>query len=139
VFDPTRDWWLDSADRTETYGGSLDMIKFIPRTEVRLGYDFTKARATYVHHQPANSTIPALLPLPPVRDVIETMTGDVRYFLTKKVAVGATYWYDRYAVDDFAQNDSTLGKLSLPGALYLGSLFRPYEARTGSVRLIVIW
>jgi hypothetical protein len=63
----------------------------------------------------------------------------VRYFLTKTVAVGATYWYDRYAVDDFAQNDATLKALALPGALYLGSLFRPYEARTGSLRLIFVW
>jgi MtrB/PioB family decaheme-associated outer membrane protein len=139
VFDATRDWSIDSADRTETYGGSFDMIKLVPRTEVRLGYDYTKSRATYVHHQPANSTIAPLLPLPPVRNEIETMTGDVRYFLTKQVAVGATYWYDRYAVDDFAVNEATLQPLALPGALYLGSLFRPYEARTGSVRLIFVW
>ena len=139
VYDPRRDWSIDSDDRTETIGGSLDMIRLVPRTELRFGYDYTKSRATYLHQQPADSVIAPLLPLPPVRNQIETLTGDVRYFLTKKVAVGATYWYDRYAVDDFAQDDSTLKALALPGALYLGSLFRPYEARTGSLRLIVIW
>jgi len=139
VTDPTRDWSLDSADRAETIGGSLDLLKFVPRTEIRLGYDRTASRSTYIHRAPADTTLVRLVPLPPVRNELETMTGDVRYFLTRRVAIGGTYWYDRYAVDDFAVNDATLGKLALPGALYLGSLFRPYEARTGSLRLIVIW
>jgi hypothetical protein len=32
-----------------------------------------------------------------------------------------------------------LDQLALPGALYVGSLFRPGMARTGALRLILIW
>lgn len=139
VTDPTRNWALDTADRAETLGGSLDLLKVLPRIDVRLGYDRSASRSTYVYRVPANTTIAALLPLPVVHNAVETATSDVRFYLTKRVAIGGSYWYDRYTIDDFAVKDTLLDDLALPGALYMGSLFRPGVARTGAVRLILIW
>ena len=139
VTDPTRNWALDTTDRADTLGGSLDLLQLVPRIDVRLGYDRTTSRSTYVYRLPANTTLAALLPLPAVRHELESATSDVRFYLTRRVAIGGSYWYDRYVVDDFAVNDRLLKDLALPGALYMGSLFRPSVARTGSLRLIFIW
>jgi len=139
VTDPTRNWALDTDDHADTIGAWLDLVKLVPRTDVHVGYDHVNSRSTYVYRVPASTTLPALLPLPAVRNEVESFFSDVRFYLTPKVAVAGSYWYDRYAIDDFATDQTMLDKLALPGALYVGSLFRPSMARTGALRLILIW
>lgn len=137
--DPTRNWSIDSADKVHTIGGSLDLLKAIPKTEVRLTYDFSRSKAAYVYGVPPGSTLAALQQLPPVLNELQTGTTDVRYFLTERFAIGAVYWYDRYRVDDFALGPATLDRLDLPGSLFLGYVYRPYTAHSAWLRLMYFW
>jgi MtrB/PioB family decaheme-associated outer membrane protein len=139
LVDPRRNWATDSADQTNTLSGSVDLLDLLPRIEIRLAYDRARSHATYVYRVPADTALAPLLPLPPVRNELTTATADVRYRLWTNVAVAVVYFDDRYTVDDFATSPTTLGRLALPGSLFLGSLYRPYVARTGSVRLIYSW
>lgn len=139
ALDPTRDWSIDSADKARTFISNLDVIKLVPKTEIRTAYSVSRSTAAYVYGVPATSTLPALVQLPTVLSELHTGTADVRYLLTQKIAIGVLYWYDRYRVNDFALGEATINRLDLPGTLFLGYVYRPYTANSGSVRLIYVW
>ena len=137
--DPTRDWSVDSADRVSTITSNLDLLKLVPKTEIKLAYNMSRSRAAYVYGVPARSTLAPLIQLPTVRNDLHTGTADLRYFLSQKLAIGVMYWNDRYRVDDFALGSATLDQLALPGTLFLGSVYRPYTANSGWIRLLYFW
>lgn len=137
--DPRRDWSIDSGDDVDTVTGSIDLLKPIPNVDLGFAYTYTRSRATYVYGLAAGSTLATPVQLPPVVNELQSATADLRYFLRSNVAVGFTYWYDRYVVDDFALGPSTIDRINLPGTLLLGYLYRPYRANSGWIRLIYLW
>ncbi len=137
--DPTRDWSLDTADRVHTFTGNCDLVKLVPKTDLRVAYSVSRSRATYVYGGPLLPQLAAFGQLPPVANALQSGTADVRYFLTSKLAVGLVYWYDRYRVEDFALGPTTIDRLDLPGSLYLGYLYRPYTAHSAWLRLTYLW
>jgi MtrB/PioB family decaheme-associated outer membrane protein len=137
--DPLRDWLLDHDDRVHTITATLDLLRALPDTEVRLSYDASRSRATYLHRLPPGSTLAAPQLLPSVRHDLRNAVADMRYFLTARVAVGVVYSYDRYRVDDFALGEPTMNRLDLPGSLYLGYVYRPYTAHSAWLRLSYLW
>ena len=42
--DPRRDWTDNSADRARTVNASMDLIKLLPRTDVKVAYDYSADR-----------------------------------------------------------------------------------------------
>lgn len=137
--DPTRDWSIDSSDDVETIDAGLDLLKLLPKTDIHLTYDYSRSNAAYVYLVPAGSTLPPLVQLPSVRNELRSATGELRFFLTKQLALGAIYWYDDYQVADFARSPATIGGLVTTGSLFLGSVYRPYTAKSASLRLMYIW
>lgn len=137
--DPRRDWSIDSADKAHTVTGNVDLVKLVPKTELRFAYNFTRSNYTYVYGVAANSTLTAPVQLPPVLNELQSGTADFRYFLTTQLAVGVMYWYDRYDVEDFALGPDTISRLNLPGSLFLGYLYRPYTANSAWLRLLYFW
>jgi hypothetical protein len=142
--DPTRDWWIDSNDTVKTVSASLDLLKTLPRTDVRLGYDLTDGKATYVYGLPPNSTVfvaPATLQqLPPLRNRITGGHADVQYFIRPRIALGVVYWYEAYRVSDFSLNSTTIDTLNIGTAtIYSGYLYRPYTAHTGWLKISYLW
>lgn len=139
VTDPTRDWAIDSSDRSETWTAQIDAMQLVPRTELHLGYDLTHSNAAYVYRVPGDSTVAPLVQLPSVRNERRTATADVVFTLTRRVGIGLSYWHEKYFVDDFSFNQSTITSLALPGSLYLGYVFRPYTVDSATARLILTW
>ncbi len=137
--DPTRNWSIDSADEANTVTANLDLVKLLPKTEVRFGYNISRSTAAYVYGQPATSSLARLQQLPSVKNELQTGTADFRYFLTQKLAVGLVYWHDQYRVQDFALGPDTISRIDLPGSLFLGYLYRPYTANSAWVRLMYFW
>ena len=69
-------------------------------------------------------------------------TIDGRYFVSRRVAVGLVYWFDKYRVDDFAL--SPVASLAQPATatptlMMLGYFYRPYTANSLMVRLTYLW
>src|SRR4029453_10353067 len=62
--DPRRDWTNDSTDSVRTWNASVDLLKVIPKTELRVGYDYSKGESTYVYGLAPNTTIVAPVQLP---------------------------------------------------------------------------
>jgi MtrB/PioB family decaheme-associated outer membrane protein len=137
--DPTRDWTTDSADHAHTFAASADLLKLWSKTDVRIAYDLSRAESVYVFGLATNSTIPPVAQLPPVRNTRNRLTVDGRYALTPRVAIGVVYWYEKYAVDDFAFSPATLNTIAQPAFVALGYLYRPYTANTMSARVTYFW
>lgn len=137
--DATRNWSLDQGDRTETVSASLDLPKLLPRTDLSLGYEWNRARATYVYGAPPNSTLPAAQQLPPLKNDLRIARAGVTYFARTNVAVQVGYGYERYRVDDFSLGPGTIKRIDLPGSLFLGYVYRPYTAHTGWLGVSYLW
>jgi MtrB/PioB family decaheme-associated outer membrane protein len=140
--DARRDWTDDSADRVHTWNASVDLLKVIPKTEVRVGYDYSEAESRYVYGLTANTVIAAPLPLPAVRNTLQRGTADVKYFLTRHLAAGLVYWFDKYDVNDFALGPTSslaLPATGTPTLMMLGYFYKPYSANTFWGRLTYLW
>lgn len=138
-FDATRNWFTDSADKVRTLSATLGLLQIKKRVDLNVTYDASRSRATYVYRLPANTTLPAPTQLPALRNDLQTAQADVRLHLSRRLALGLLYWYDKYEVDDFFNGESTMDRLNPVGTMYLGNIFRPYEASSAAVRLICNW
>jgi MtrB/PioB family decaheme-associated outer membrane protein len=142
--DPTRDWWIDTNDTVNTVSANIDFLKAIPRTDIRLGYDLTDGKATYVYGlaSPATVFVPpaSLQQLPPLRNRITSGRADVEYFIRPRIALGVVYWYEEYRVDDFSLNSTVINTLNIgTSTIYSGYLYRPYTAHTGWLKISYLW
>src|SRR5262249_31378493 len=141
--DPRRDWTDDSADRANTVDGSIDLIRLIPKTDVRVASSFSRAHSTYTYGLAPVTTLPTPVPLTPVLNEFQHGTVDCRYFVTRHLAVGGVYWFDKYRTDDFALGPvSSLAQpanAASPTLMMLGYFYRPYRANSVTARLTYLW
>lgn len=137
--DPTRDWSTDGAERVHTWTASFDVLKGIPKTELRGAYDYSRSRATYTYALVPNSTLVTPTPLPAVTNAWQSGTIDMRYALRRQIALGLGYRYDRFTLDDYALNPATIDRLVFGSTLLMGITDRPYTANTVFVKLAYLW
>ena len=140
--DPRRDWADDSADTVKMFNTSLDLLKLVPRTDVRLAYDYSRASSTYFYTLAPNSPVAAPTQLPAIVNEFQRGTLDVKYFLTRHLATGVVYWYDNYSVNDFAlgpQPSLAVPATASPTIMQIGYAYRPYTANTLWGRLTYLW
>ncbi len=151
-FDSTRDWSMDSDDKVNTFTASLDLIKALPKTDIRVSYDLSDGEATYVYGGPAltNASVFPTVPVQQLAPIENKLTGakaDVQYFVRPNVALGLAYWYEDYQVKDFAMGPETLNALNpangttgvFASTIYSGYLYRPYTAHTVWLRMSYLW
>jgi hypothetical protein len=148
--DPTRDWWDDQTDKVKTVSASLDVLRALPKTDLRFGYDLSDGKATYVYslkpEQRVFTTIP-LTQLPPLKNKLTDTRVDLTHYVRENLALGIGYWYESYQVDDFALNSSTIETLNpvnrtsgaFAATIYSGYLYRNYTAHTGFLRMSYLW
>lgn len=138
--DPTRDWETDMDEEADTVTANIDLANVLPGAVVSVAYDYSRARSRYLYVLPPNSTLSRPEQLPPVRNEFHRARADVRRRLTDLLSLGLTYWFDKYNVDDFAQEPDAIQPFGIPGSgLFLGYTLRPYTAHTASLRLIADW
>jgi MtrB/PioB family decaheme-associated outer membrane protein len=137
--DPTRDWTTSGADKASTFNVSMDLLKLLAKTDVRFAYDLSHAESLYVYGLAPVTTLAAPVQLPAVVNELQRATVDVRYHFTRRFAAGIVYWYDKYAVNDFAAGAQTLTTIAQPSYLMIGYLDRPYTANTFSGRVTYYW
>ena len=140
--DPRRDWTDSAADRTKTFGGSMDLLKVFSRTDIKVAYDSSRGDSTYTYGLTPNTVLPTPLQLTPVTNMLQRATIDGRYFVTKQFAVGLVYWFDKYEVSDFAL--SPVASLAQPATgtptlMMVGYFYAPYTANTVMGRITYLW
>ena len=138
--DPTRDWFTDMSEKVHYVVASVDLTKAIPKTDVRVAFDWNKSNTNYMYTLAPNTTLPTPVPLPTLYNELQRASVDFKYFLSQHFAAGFVYWYDNYKVDDFAMSPSyVIGNRTLPDGIMLGYFLRPYRANTGWFRLTYLW
>jgi MtrB/PioB family decaheme-associated outer membrane protein len=137
--DPTRDWTTSGDDTASTLTASMDLLKLVRKTDVRVAYDLSHAESLYLYGLAPSTTLAPIVQLPAVVNELQRGTVDVRYHFTRHVAAGIVYWFDKYAVNDFAAGPQTLTTIAQPSYLMIGYLDRPYTASTFSGRFTYYW
>jgi MtrB/PioB family decaheme-associated outer membrane protein len=138
--DPTRNWFTNGLDRVHTVNAGADLLKLIPRTEVKVGYDLSRSRARYDYVLTPDTTLVAVSQLPDLLNDLRHGTLAAQYQLHKDVSIGIVYWYDHYKVEDFALGLSALPRIDVnTGSMLLGNPYLPYTFHTVSLRATYIW
>jgi len=149
--DPNRNWNLNNTEKVNDYGVNLGLVRIVPKAEIRLGFDRSDSDQGFLYGGPRVAMmaatidkatgLPTFMPLPDVTNIWKRATADFKYFLSPRVAIGATYMYDNYAVSDFAStyNPDGTPRYDPLGGLILGYGFRPYTANTGWFRVIYLF
>ena len=90
--DPTRDWDINSSDKAKTWSANLDLLKTLPKTDIRLSYDRTDGNSAYLYGVVPNSTLPAPVQsnLQP-KNRTQVAKADAQYYVRANIAVGAGY------------------------------------------------
>ena len=114
-------------------------MKLWAKTDLRVGYESSHARSTYVYGLAPNTTLPPVSQLPPVVNNRDRITADGRYMLTRNVGVGLVYWYEKYSVENFSTSPETMNTIAMPSFVTLGYVYRPYTANTLWARLTYVW
>lgn len=137
--DPTRDWSTDVTEDVHTWTAVLGLPRLTTRTALHVAYDYVRADALYRYVLPVVSTLVVPQQLPEVRNEYHRATADVRYTLTRRLALSAGYWLDKYVVEDFGRGEAALNTTLIPAFVNLMYQWRPYDAHTGRVGLIYSW
>ncbi|HEV8348118.1 MAG TPA: MtrB/PioB family outer membrane beta-barrel protein [Vicinamibacterales bacterium] len=149
--DASRNWATDAADRVHSVIVSADVLRVAPNVDLRLSYDFSRARARYDYVTgavpdrtlPEEVVVPTTLPtpaeLPPTLSELQRGTMDLTYALASHLSIGLSYWHERYRVHDFTLDVDANPDLARGQTLLMGYLYRPYTANTVWGRLIYHW
>jgi putative beta-barrel porin MtrB/PioB len=155
LFDPAGDWTDNAADKTHTVNASVDLLKIVPKTDLRVGYDFTRAQSTYDYTilsgvpiiNRTSGAVGQALPvaLPAVTNEMTRGYADVLYHVSTHLGAGLTYMFNKYSVSDFALGGQANGLVpssptaATPSIMMLGYYWMPYTANTFAGRLTYYW
>jgi hypothetical protein len=150
--DPSRNWAVDTGEVVHSFMLNADFVNLMNKFDVRVAYDSNRYKGTYHYitgpvpdrtlpeDTPAPpSTLPDPVQLPDVRSNLDRGTVDFIYNFNRRVALGASYWFEKYDVQDFALDAESVKNAVTSQAVLLGYMYTPYTAQTGWVRLIVRW
>lgn len=151
--DPNRNWNLTNDETVNTFTAYANLIRLFAKTDIRASYDLSDSDQAFVHGGPriaSLTTAGQFVAFPNVTNKWQRATIDVSYSVSKNLGLGASYWYEKLDVSDFATINSA-GPQSLPrtdlGAQtdtaridWLGSIAtayaaRPYKGQTLFLRL----
>jgi MtrB/PioB family decaheme-associated outer membrane protein len=152
--DPNREWSLDTDETVNNFDVYLHLNRALPRTDIGFNYTLSDSDNAFVHSGPRIDAMKGNLiltpgdgkpcaagvascfeALPNVTNKWQRATFDVKYALTPKVGIGASVWYEKFDVSDFATIDLS-NQAGQPRIDYLGEINtgygnRPYKGTTG--------
>jgi hypothetical protein len=133
--DPLHNWTLTNDETANNLNVYMNLVKALPKTDIRVGYDYSDSDQAFIHGGPRIAALlapdnPALhdprdarpcatglsscfIPFPDVTNKWQRLTLDVNYILSKKVGVGFSYWYEKLDIADYA-TINTAGSATLP-------------------------
>ena len=151
--DPNRNWTMTQDEKVNTFTAYANLLRLIDKTDIRASYDLMDSDQDYTHggpRIPALSALGQFVPFPTVSDKWTRATIDVTYSVSKKLGLGASYWYEKFDVSDFATINSA-GSQTLPrpelgaqtstaridwlGSISTGYAVRPYKGQTLFLRV----
>lgn len=146
--DPNRNWKLNNTERVDTIGVNFGLNKVIAKTDINIGYDYSKSDQAFAYSGPRIDTLAATMtaygpnfqPLPNVFNKLQGAFADVKYYISPKIAVGVNYLFQKFDVNDFQTSGlNGYNQYDPIGGLIMGYGWRPYKANVGGVRVIYMF
>lgn len=137
--DPTRDWETDLDEDVHTWTFTLGLPSVTDRIGMDVSYDFVRSNARYLYVLPPDTSLAPVQQLPDYVNTYHRASADVRYALTRQLALGVGYWLDKYSIEDFSRTPDILTSPVIPAFLNILYQWRPYDVHTGFLRLIYNW
>lgn len=162
--DPNRNWDLDNGETVKNFGLSLDLIKALPRTDIRLNFDQSQSDNAFKYSGPrivelttnialtpndgpappcGNGTLPntsCFQQLPNVTNKWQQFRIDLTHMFNVKYGFNAGYSYEKLNIVDYSTRDLADGtpRIDPLGAITTGYGNRPYKGQTFMVRFIYV-
>jgi hypothetical protein len=123
----------------------------MPKTDVRWAYDWMNGANDITYGLNPNQTIFTTVPLKQLPGATQDTTRsmlDVMYRLNRRFGAGIGWQYEKYDVDDWGWNQTTVNGVALNppnqpgGQQFLANtryLYRPYRGNTVFLRLRYFW
>jgi MtrB/PioB family decaheme-associated outer membrane protein len=149
--DPSRNWATDSADKVHSVIANAEFKNIADKVDLAFSWDYNRTRATYEYITgavtdrtlPEEAVVPTTLPTPvalsPVKSDLSRGTVDAVYNLNSRIAIGVTYWYDKYDVDDFTLDSQAQSAVTAGTNMLLYYTYAPYTAHTTWGRIMFRW
>jgi hypothetical protein len=153
--DPNRNWTMNNDETVNYVTAYVNLTRLVSKTDMRFAYDYSSSDQAFVHGGPRIPSLAATAPgqfiaLPNVTNSWSSLTFDLTYALSTKMAVGFSLMREDFDVKDYS-TINTAGPQTLPradvstvsdkaridwwGSLLTGYGNRPYSGTTGVVRL----
>ncbi len=151
--DPGRNWSLANDETVNTFSAYANLVKLFAKTNIRAAYDLSDSDQSFEYGGPRIASLAAanqFVALPNVTNKWQRATIDVNYAVSNNFGLGASYWYEKFDVQDF-ETVNTAGPQTLPlstlgpqtdalridwlGTLATGYAPRPYKGQTVFVRV----
>jgi MtrB/PioB family decaheme-associated outer membrane protein len=149
--DPSRNWATDANDKVHALVANAEFKNIGEKVDLAFSWDYNRTRATYEYITgavtdrtlPEEAIVPTTLPtpvaLPPVKSDLTRGTVDAVYNINSRIAIGVTYWYDKYDVEDFTLDSQAQSTLTAGNNMLLYYTYAPYTAHTTWGRLMFRW
>jgi MtrB/PioB family decaheme-associated outer membrane protein len=149
--DPSRNWATDANDTVHSLIANAEFRNIAEKLDLAFSWDYNRTRATYEYITgavvdrtlPEEAIVPSTLPtptaLPPVKSDLWRGTADAIFNINSRFAIGVTYWYDKYDVEDFTLDSQAQQSLTAGNNVLLYYTYAPYTAHTTWGRVIVKW
>lgn len=134
--DPRRDWQTDMDEKVHTISASVDLADIAPRVSLRLGYEGALDNVSYVYTLAPESTLTPVQQLPSVSNRISLTTADLKYTISRRLALGVGYRLDHFSTSDFALSPAVMNTPFIQGFFNLLYQWRPYDVHSGVARVI---
>ena len=137
--DPNRNWTMTHDEKVNTFTAYLNLIKAFAKTDIRASYDLMDSDQSYVHGGPRIAALrfrrrrrraARSSAFPNVTDKWQRATIDLTYSVSKKLGLGASYWYEKFDVRGL--RDDQHGRAADAAAAGARRADRDRRASTGS-------
>ncbi len=159
--DTNRDWSLDNGETVKNLGLSIDLIKALPNTDVRLNYDRSQSDNGFLYSGPRiqelstnvaltpgdglpcgnNSTAPCFAQFPDITNTWQQFKVDLKHMFNAKYGLRAGYSYEKLDIVDFATTNLADGtpRIDPLGAITTGYGNRPYKGQTFMLQVMYMF
>lgn len=141
VIDLSKNFSTAGDDKVHSVIGNLDVMGIGSKVDLHFTYDFNQTRANYSFGtgDPITTTLTTPVALPEIKSDLTRATADGILHITNRVSLGLTYWYDKYALQDYTLDAQAKEARVAGNYMLLGYAWEPYTANTVWGRIIVKW
>ena len=138
--DPRRNWADDIDENVDTVSAYVEVPKIAGKIDFGVSYDFTRADTEWTYGLTPDTTLAQPVQLSPVFNSWSQARLVTNYWLRRNLALGVTYLFDQFDVNDWALGTQTLDRLAHSNTFLLMNYnWENYTAHTVWLKATYLW